>query len=116
APGIGSIIVERGENRPTFVLLARDVGLAGFALCIERIELLLETFLRRFPGVDGAADLRARRGTVLTGFNHLSSPNASPRRSRDCRASLLQSPTSSSARRIAARTIGRRLCRARSWS
>src|SRR5271166_1621136 len=108
ASGIGSIIVERGENRPTFVLLARDVGLAGFALCIERIELLLEALLRRFAGVDGAADLRARRGTHLTEFNHLRSPNASPRRSRDCRASLLQSPTFSSARRSGVRTIGHR--------
>ena len=37
------------------MLLARDVGLAGFPLRIERIELLLEALLRRFAGVDGAA-------------------------------------------------------------
>src|SRR5208283_5425232 len=108
APGIGSIIVERGENRPTFVLLAGDVGLAGFALRIERIELLLEALLRRFAGVDGAADPCARRRTHLTGLNHLRSPKPSARRSIDCRGSLWQSPTSSSARKTEARTIGRR--------
>jgi len=49
------------------VLLARDVGLAGFTLRIERIEFLLEALLRRLAGVDGAADPGARWGIVLTG-------------------------------------------------
>jgi hypothetical protein len=42
AAGIGAVVVERGEGGPTFVLLARDIGLAGFSLRVERIELLLE--------------------------------------------------------------------------
>ena len=86
----------------------RNVGLARFALRIERIELLLEALLRRFAGVDGAADPCAHRRTHLTGLNHFRSPKPSPRRSRDCRASLLRSPTFSSARRIEAQTIARR--------
>ncbi len=37
--------------------------------------------------------LLSERSPHPHGFNHFGSPNASPRRSRDCRASLLQSPT-----------------------
>jgi hypothetical protein len=79
ASGIGSIIVECGESGPTFMLLACDVGLAGFTLRIERIECLLEALLRGFAGVDGAPGLRARWRAVLTEFNHLSSPKSFPR-------------------------------------
>src|SRR6202022_2454180 len=49
-------IVVAGPGRyPALVTLAADVGLAGFALCLERVELLLEPFLGGFPGVDRAA-------------------------------------------------------------
>src|SRR5467141_4007861 len=40
---------------PALVTLAADVGLAGFALRLERVELLLEPFLGGFAGVDRAA-------------------------------------------------------------
>jgi hypothetical protein len=39
------------------VLLAAEQGLAGFALCRERIEFLFQAFLRGFAGVDRAAKL-----------------------------------------------------------
>src|SRR5712671_354269 len=48
------IVVGPGRY-PALVTLAADVGLAGFALCLERVELLLEPFLGRFPGVDRTA-------------------------------------------------------------
>ena len=60
------VIVELGKRLPAFVLLASDVSLAGLALGVERIELLLEPFLRRFAGVDRAAEAAAAR--VLQGF------------------------------------------------
>jgi hypothetical protein len=104
AAGIGAVVVEGREGCPTLVLLARDIGLAGFALRIERVELLLEALLRRFAGVDGAAEFCARRGAVLARLSHWSSPRSSPRRSRRRRAS----PKFSSARRTAVQTIGRR--------
>src|SRR5690606_32270629 len=36
--------------------LAGDVRLAGFALGMQAVELLLESFLGGFPGVDGATE------------------------------------------------------------
>jgi hypothetical protein len=69
------------------VLLTHDVSLAGFALRIERIELLLEAFLRGFASVDGAADTPA------------SSPFPSPK----------MTPLASRARWMAARLVDRRL-------
>ena len=44
-----------GSASPALVPLARDVGLAGLALGIEGVELLLQPLLGRFAGVDGAA-------------------------------------------------------------
>ena len=37
--------------------LAGDIGLAGLALGIEAVELLLQSFLARLARVDGAAQL-----------------------------------------------------------
>jgi len=42
-------------------LLARDVGLARLTLRVERVELLLETFLAGLARVDGAAELSDER-------------------------------------------------------
>ena len=36
------------------MLLALDEGLAGLALSLERVEALLQAFLGRFAGIDGA--------------------------------------------------------------
>ena len=45
-----------GDQAPALVRLALDVGLAGFALGVERVELEVEIMLGRFPGVDRAAE------------------------------------------------------------
>ncbi len=52
-----TVIVLAGQQRPAFRCLAQYIGGAGLALGIERVEVLLKTFLARLPGVDGAADL-----------------------------------------------------------
>src|SRR5882757_10068423 len=49
-----AIVIAGSGQQPTLVLLAADVGLAGFALRRERIEFLLEPFLGGFAGVDRA--------------------------------------------------------------
>src|SRR5438270_6217669 len=49
------IVIAVSRQQPTLVLLAANVGLAGFALRPERIEFLLEPFLGGFAGVDRAA-------------------------------------------------------------
>jgi hypothetical protein len=54
-PREAAIVIAGGEDPPALVLLARVIGLAGLALGIERVELLLEPLLARFAGVDGAA-------------------------------------------------------------
>ena len=40
--GETAVIVSRLDESPTFALLALDKGLAGFTLCVQRIEVLLE--------------------------------------------------------------------------
>src|SRR5438876_7163569 len=50
-----AIVVAGSCQCPALVTLAADVGLAGFALRLERVELLFEPFLGGFAGVDGAA-------------------------------------------------------------
>src|SRR4051794_5008453 len=49
-----AIVISVSRQQPTLVLLAANVGLAGFALRRERIEFLLEPFLGGFAGVDRA--------------------------------------------------------------
>src|SRR3712207_7325234 len=60
---------------PALVPLAADIGFARLALGIEGVELLLETLLRRLPGIDRAAQASAARS--LAG-----GPAATHRRSR----------------------------------
>src|SRR5581483_8030619 len=50
------IIAVRHED-PALGLLARDIGFAGLALGIERIEFLLQAFFAGLAGVDCAAEL-----------------------------------------------------------
>ena len=57
AAGDAAIIVVIADQHPAFGALAGDIGLAGLALGIEAVELLLEPFLGGLPGVDGAAEL-----------------------------------------------------------
>ena len=56
AAGEAAIVVAVGQQPPALVLLAGDVGLAGLALGIERVEVLLQPLLGGLAGVDGAAD------------------------------------------------------------
>src|SRR5208337_3045440 len=60
--GIARVIVKLRQNAPALVFLASEIRLAGFALRVEGVELLLEPFLRGFAGVDGAADLLTADG------------------------------------------------------
>jgi len=51
-----AIVIAVSRQQPTLVLLAANVGLAGFALRRKRVEFLLEPLLGGFAGVDRAAN------------------------------------------------------------
>ena len=53
-----------GNSLPAFVLLTLDVGLAGFALGVERVEGLLQAFVGGFARVDRASSLDAIQSSV----------------------------------------------------
>ena len=57
AAGDAAVVILVADQHPALGPLAGDVGLAGLALGVERVELLLQPFLGGFPGVDGAAQL-----------------------------------------------------------
>jgi hypothetical protein len=63
--GEPAVIISRAQVHPPFVPLAGDEGLAGFALRLQRIELLFEPLLGRFARVDRTADrsIPPRRGS-----------------------------------------------------
>jgi len=54
--GEPAVVISLGQAHPAFVPLAVDESLAGFALRLQRIELLLEPLLGGFAGVDRTAD------------------------------------------------------------
>ncbi len=56
AAGDAAIVIAVVQQHPAFAGLARHIGRAGTVLRIERVEVLLEPFLARLAGVDGAAD------------------------------------------------------------
>src|SRR5437773_12213705 len=62
APGKTAVVITLRQALPTLVPLALDVGQASFTLSVERVEILLESDLGGFAGVDGAAD---RSGWVI---------------------------------------------------
>jgi hypothetical protein len=53
--GDAAVIVVGLEQTPALTRLASDERLAGLALDMERIEVLLQAFLGRLAGVNGAA-------------------------------------------------------------
>ena len=57
AAGDAAVVVAVADQHPALGPLAGDIGLAGLALGVEGVELLLEPFLGGFAGVDGAAEL-----------------------------------------------------------
>jgi hypothetical protein len=54
AAGIRRIVVVLRQHLPAQRRLALDIGLAGISLCIQRIELLLQSMFGGFAGIDGA--------------------------------------------------------------
>ena len=57
AAGDAAVVILIADQHPALGALAGDVRLAGLALGVERVELLLQPFLGGFPGVDRAAQL-----------------------------------------------------------
>ena len=57
AAGDAAVVILIADQHPALGPLAGDVGLAGLALGVEAVELLLQPFLGGFAGVDGAAQL-----------------------------------------------------------
>ena len=55
SPRESAIVVAVGDEAPTLVRLAPDIGLAGLTLRIERVEGKIEIMLGRLARVDGAA-------------------------------------------------------------
>src|SRR5262249_8487165 len=54
--GEPAVIIACTQANPAFVPLAGDEGFTGLALCLQRIELLLEPLLGGFAGVNRTAD------------------------------------------------------------
>src|SRR5579875_464698 len=54
AAGESAIVIPFAQRGPAFMALARDEGLAGLALSVEGVEVLLEALLRGLAGIDGA--------------------------------------------------------------
>ena len=48
-----TVVIALRQCDPALLPLARDVGLADFALRLQRIKGLRQSFFRRFPRVDG---------------------------------------------------------------
>jgi tetratricopeptide (TPR) repeat protein len=53
--GIAAVVIERGQGDPSFVPLTLYIGITGFALRMQGIEVLFQSFFGRFAGVDRAA-------------------------------------------------------------
>ncbi len=52
------------------MLLAGDIGLAGLALRIERVEVLIQPLFGALAGIDGAADPTHHRTPKKRGPDH----------------------------------------------
>jgi hypothetical protein len=57
AAGDAAVVILIADEHPTLGPLAGDVRLAGLALSVEAVELLLQPFLGGFAGVDRTAQL-----------------------------------------------------------
>src|SRR5215471_6641062 len=55
ATGEATVVEAVGQATPALVPLAGDIGLSGFALGVEAVELLLQPLVGGLPRVDGAA-------------------------------------------------------------
>ncbi len=61
-----AIVIGLCEDRPPFMTLAKDEGLAGLALGIQRVEVLFQPFLRRLACIGSATN----DGLVMGGLTH----------------------------------------------
>ena len=59
--GQASVVIHVGKRDPSGMTLAHDIGLACLPLGIERVEFLLEAFLRRFSGESRSGRLAGAR-------------------------------------------------------
>jgi hypothetical protein len=50
--GEAAVIVEFGQRDPSLAQLTLNKSFGGFALCLERVKILIETFFRRFVGIE----------------------------------------------------------------
>jgi hypothetical protein len=53
--GITAIVIEGGKGGPALVPLTLYIGVTGLALSMQGVEILFQSLLGGFPGVDGAA-------------------------------------------------------------
>src|SRR6202011_5639769 len=53
--GIAAIVIEGGKGSPALVPLTLYICVTGLALRMQGIEILFQSLLGRFPGVDGTA-------------------------------------------------------------
>src|SRR5690242_21822722 len=97
AAGEPAVMIAGSRPHPALVLLAANVGLAGFALRRKRVEFLLQALLGGFAGVD-----RAAPAAGVTA-RHLRSP--SPRLGTAVGTTVGRQAGSASARRTAVPTM-----------
>src|SRR6266446_5948665 len=55
SPGIAAIVIKRGKGSPALVPLTLYICITGLALGMQGVEILFQSLLGGFPGVDGAA-------------------------------------------------------------
>src|SRR5262249_10479014 len=70
ATGEAAIVIAFGQAGPALVSLAADESFGGLALGIQRVELLLQSFLGGLSSIDGAAHQGQRRRRFLVGMSH----------------------------------------------
>src|SRR5262249_16425883 len=70
AAAIAAVVVAGRKRRPTGVGLTVDIGLGGFALGIERVEILVEPFFGALARVDRTTNRRGRCRFRVAGAGH----------------------------------------------
>ena len=82
ADGVAAVVEGLGDHLPALLFLARDVGLGGFALGVEGVELLLEPLVGGLARVDRAAD-QLLQFRCRAGGGAVEEKEAVPLRARD---------------------------------
>src|SRR5882724_2925050 len=54
SPGISAVVIKSGKGGPALVPLTLYICVTGLALRMQRIEILFQSLLGRFPGVNRA--------------------------------------------------------------